>query len=73
MSKYTCRVEGCDYVKELFYNDGVGIKEIIAHDKTHEKILNDLITIEETLCKECDGKGYTYRQIIIKRDVPKTD
>jgi len=72
-SKYTCHEEGCDYVKELFWADGDGIREIIAHEKDHKKNVKEVEKTEREDCKHCDGKGYIEYTFTVDQDVSETD
>lgn len=72
MGMYRCRY--CNWEKEVHYDTGDDMDEVIAHDRTHYKD-GKIITKEEKIpCQRCDGKGYTIeRYDIVEDDVPKTD
>ncbi len=71
--KYTCPKEGCDYVQELFWADGDGIRDILAHEKEHETNTREVEKTERRECIKCEGKGYIEYAFIVDEDVPKTD
>ena len=72
-SKYTCHVEGCDFVQELLWADGDGIKAILDHEKDHKKNVIEVEVKEKNDCKHCEGKGYIEYTYTIEQDVSKTD
>lgn len=72
-SKYTCHVEGCDYVKELFWADGDGIREILDHEQDHRKNMEEVEVTEREDCKHCEGKGYIEYTYTLDQDVSKAD
>ena len=73
MSKYTCPKEGCNYIKELFYYDGAGIRDILAHEEEHRKNTKEVIHKEKEDCDRCDGKGYIEYTYTIDEDVSEPD
>jgi len=72
-SKYTCHVEGCDYVRELFWADGDGIRDILDHEEDHKKNSIEVEKTDREDCKNCDGKGYIEYTYTVDEDVSKTD
>ena len=72
-SKYTCHEEGCDYVKELYWADGDGIREILTHEKDHRKNVREVEVTDKEDCKHCEGKGYIEYTYTIDQDVSETD
>ena len=72
-SKYTCHVEGCDYVRELFWADGDGIRDILDHEEDHKKNSIEVEKTDRKDCKNCDGKGYIEYTYTVDEDVSKTD
>ncbi len=73
MGKYTCPKEGCDYVKEVFYHDGDGIRDILTHEKDHKKTTVEVEKIGRDDCTRCDGKGYIEYTYTVDEDVSKTN
>jgi len=72
-SKYTCHEEGCDFVQELFWTDGDGIRAILDHENEHRKNVKEVEVTEREDCKKCDGKGYIEYTYTIEQDVSETD
>ena len=72
-SKYTCHIEGCDFVQELFWGDGDGIKAILDHEKNHKKYVREVEVKGKDDCKHCDGKGYIEYTYTIDQDVSEAD
>lgn len=73
MGNYRCPVKGCDWIKELFYHDGDGIRAVLDHEKEHRK---NTIEVEKTgrdECKHCEGKGYIEYTYTIDEDVSSKD
>ena len=72
-SKYTCHVEGCDFVQELFWADGEGVREILDHEEDHRKNTVEVEKTDRNDCTHCDGKGYIEYTYTVDEDVSKTD
>lgn len=73
MGKWTCPKADCDFVVELFYYDGSGIRSILDHEEEHRKNTIEVEKTDREDCKHCDGKGYIEYTYTVDEDVSKTD
>ncbi len=72
-SKWTCHKEGCDYVQELFWSDGDGIRAILDHENSHRKNKREVEKTAKDECKHCEGKGYIEYTYTVDEDVSEAD
>ena len=71
MGRYNC--PKCDWFKDVYYDTGKDIREIIDHDNTH-LVKGKIERREDKIpCERCDGNGYTLDVYDIEVDVSETD
>lgn len=71
MGNYTC--SKCDWEKLVYYDTGDDIKEVLAHDKTHEENVKEEMREEKVPCERCNGNGYTLEKYRVHVNVSEAD